>query len=45
MLLAQLTNDAGIGRVDVINDLFAQTQGRPDRDRVSERMEEGQDAQ
>ena len=43
--LAELADRPGIERVEVIDHLLAQADGRPDRDREAERVEERQDPQ
>ncbi len=45
MLLTQLADQPGIDGVDVVDDFLAQAERRPDRDGVTKRVEEGQDAQ
>ena len=45
VLVAELADRPGIERVEVINNLLVQADGRPDRDREAERVEKRQDAQ
>ena len=45
VLLAELADRPGVERVEVVDDLLAQAQDRPDRHGEPERVEERQDAQ